>query len=157
MKLATDSLTICNISRDEELSKRISARLQCSAVPSVCYDPRPVPTKYTDFQIMDARPNGISHNTPTLHCSEKSFFCGTTKAPWNGFASAIDDESTLRNQFFALQKCEQSNYVPSTNSDMYAVDAQPPAPLSLTLDNEVCGSQFNQSTRVERLNSDCKC
>lgn len=44
---------------------------------------------------------------------------GTRNAPWSGFASNINVESTLRNQFFALQKCDQSQYVPSSNSDLY--------------------------------------
>ena len=37
------------------------------------------------------------------------------------YSSSINKESQLRNQFFALQKCEQPNYVPSTTSDMYQV------------------------------------
>ena len=31
----------------------------------------------------------------------------------------VDFESGLRNQYFSLQKCDQSLYVPSSNSDLY--------------------------------------
>ena len=50
-----------------------------------------------------------------------TFNPGNAEAPWSGFATNINEESKLRNQFFALQNCEQANYVPSTTSDMYTV------------------------------------
>ena len=37
----------------------------------------------------------------------------------SGFASNINTESELRNQIYALQKCSQSVYVPTSNSDLY--------------------------------------
>jgi hypothetical protein len=49
-------------------------------------------------------------------------------APWSGFANNVNVESTLRSQFFALQDCEQSQYVPSSNSDLYNVYV-PPKPV----------------------------
>lgn len=150
-------LRICNVERDEELSKRIQARLTSDATYSVCYDPRPIGTKYTDLQVIDCRSNGVSHDTPVLHNVKKTLFCGTNKAPWNGFATAIDTESSLRNQFFAIQKCEQSNFIPSTDSDMYVVEAQPDPPLELTHKPSKCAGVFNKSTRVDRMNSKCKC
>jgi len=36
-----------------------------------------------------------------------------------GFSNNINVESQLRNQFFALQRCEQSEFVPSSDSDLY--------------------------------------
>lgn len=152
-----NTLQICNLDRDMELSKRISSRLVCDSVPSVCYDPRPVSTKYTDFPLMDARQIPPQEAPPIRHDPHSKFFCGTTKAPWNGFASAIDKESTLRNQFFALQKCEQSEYIPSTHSDMYVDEASPIPPLSITYKQGECKGTFNTSTRIDRLNSNCKC
>lgn len=42
-----------------------------------------------------------------------------SSAPWKGYSEHINDESVLRNQVYALQKCDQSQYVPSSNSDLY--------------------------------------
>jgi hypothetical protein len=50
-----------------------------------------------------------------------STFNPGSSAPFSGFSSHINDESRLRNQFFALQKCEQSVYVPPSDSDMYQI------------------------------------
>jgi hypothetical protein len=49
-------------------------------------------------------------------------------APWHGFANNVNVESTLRNQFFALQDCQQAEYVPSSKSDLYNVHV-PPNPV----------------------------
>ena len=40
----------------------------------------------------------------------------------SGFFNNVNTESLLRNQFFALQKSDQSVYVPSSNSDLYNVN-----------------------------------
>ena len=50
------------------------------------------------------------------------YYPGTYKGPFTGFVNNIDNESILRNQFFALQNNEQSVYVPSSKSDMYEVN-----------------------------------
>ena len=44
---------------------------------------------------------------------------GNAQSPWYGFASNVNTESSLRNQFFALQDCDQAKYIPSTHSDLY--------------------------------------
>jgi hypothetical protein len=49
-------------------------------------------------------------------------------APWSGFSNNVNIESNLRNQFFALQDCEQSEYVPSSSSDLYK-NYIPPKPI----------------------------
>jgi hypothetical protein len=51
-----------------------------------------------------------------------TFNPGNTKSPWSGFASAVNVESELRNQIYALQKCSQAVYVPSSRSDLYQVN-----------------------------------
>ncbi len=54
------------------------------------------------------------YNTQTV------FNPGTAQGPWNGFASNVNQESILRNQFFALQRgANQACYIPPKNSDMY--------------------------------------
>jgi hypothetical protein len=55
-----------------------------------------------------------------------TFNPGNGQAPWSGFAENINDESYLRNQFFALQRgAGQSCYIPSKNSDMYVSKVMP--------------------------------
>ena len=49
----------------------------------------------------------------------KTFNPGNDMGPWSGYATGVNVESDLRNQFFAIQKCPQSYYVPSSNSDLY--------------------------------------
>jgi hypothetical protein len=51
-----------------------------------------------------------------------TFNPGNAQAPWSGYATNIDDSSKLRNQFFALQKCDQAYYIPPTTSDLYQVE-----------------------------------
>jgi hypothetical protein len=55
---------------------------------------------------------------PTYNVN-KVFNPGNTHSPWSGFAANINTESDLRNQIYALQKCSQSVYVPSSKSDLY--------------------------------------
>ena len=57
---------------------------------------------------------------PTYSVSS-TFNPGTAQAPWSGFASHINTESELRNQFFALQNCGSPSLSRST-SDMYQSD-----------------------------------
>ena len=81
---------------------------------------RPVMTKYSIMPIVDPRApiNTKLEQQPTYN-SHNVFNPGNTMSPWSGFASNINLESELRNQVYALQKCSQSVYVPSTNSDLY--------------------------------------
>lgn len=112
----------CQLARTEELSERIAAR----NIPSTPLEPqfsmRPVSTKYSIMPILDQRPRAkVPILTRPTYNVETTFNPGTAQAPWSGFASNINEESKLRNQFFALQKCEQPNYVPSSTSDLYQV------------------------------------
>ena len=120
---------ICNTERDMELSNRITDRNRPIGYAGLVFDPRPTPTKYTDFQVLnppDRTSTGLVH--PVYDVS-KVFRGGDKRGPWSGFAAKINTESSLRNQFFALQSCEQSSYVPSTDSDMYTAGGRPPPPF----------------------------
>ena len=129
-----DGVYYCNQERTEELSRRMAARNIPSSPLQPQFDFRPVSTKYDMMGIIDRRPKSsvALHAYPEYNIA-KTFNPGTAVAPWSGFASEVDDESRLRNEFFALQKCEQSEYVPSTKSDLYntTVDAgiQEPQPF----------------------------
>jgi len=113
---------VCNTERDVELSNRIAARNMPSRPLQPQFSMRPVSTKYALLPIIDRRaPASIPiHKEPTYNV-ETVFNPGDAQAPWSGFSAKINDESTLRNQFFALQNCPHTQYIPSTNSDMYKV------------------------------------
>ena len=49
----------------------------------------------------------------------------------SGFANSINTESSLRNQFFAPQSCDQAKYIPSTNVDMFKVSVTSQQPNQL--------------------------
>ena len=102
----------------------INTRMYDRNIPSKMLQPylsvRPVMTKYSIMPIIDPR---SSINTPLrqqpIYNTNSVFNPGNTQSPWSGFATNINKESELRNQIFALQKCSQSVYVPSSNSDLY--------------------------------------
>jgi len=112
----------CNVERDVELSNRISQRNIPSSTLEPVFSIRPVSSKYALLPIFDRRAKSVVpiKKEPTYEVS-KVFNPGSAHGPWSGFASRINDETILRNQIFALQNCEQSNYVPASNSDMYHV------------------------------------
>ena len=117
-----DGVYYCGNERTEELSRRMAERNIPSAPLQPQFGIRPVSTKYEMMPIFDRRAKATVpiKRQPTFN-PEVTFNPGSANAPWSGFASNIHKESQLRNQFFALQKCEQSNYVPSSTSDMYNV------------------------------------
>lgn len=85
-------------------------------------DVRPVSTKYSLLPIVDPRKkvNVPMAVQPTFH-PDVTFNPGNAGAPWSGYASAVNVESELKNQVFALQHCDRSAYVPSSSSDLYQV------------------------------------
>lgn len=81
---------------------------------------RPIMSKYATMPILDNRiVSEVNINKEPIYNSETVFYPGTSKPHFNGFATNIDNESTLRNQFFALQKGDKHLYVPNSNSDLY--------------------------------------
>ena len=113
----------CNNDRVDELNNRIADRNIPSQKLQAQFDVRPVSTKYAMMPIYDRRaiPTVPIERMPTYNI-ETTFNPGNDQGPWSGYASNIDDSSRLRNQFFALQKCDQSYYVPPTTSDLYHVE-----------------------------------
>ncbi len=107
--------------RTEELNNRIADRNLPSGLLQPQFSIRPLSTKYEMMTIFDRRPipsvnitNMMPYNVQTV------FNPGTAQGPWNGFASNVNQESILRNQFFALQRgAHQACYIPPKNSDMY--------------------------------------
>lgn len=87
---------------------------------------RPVATKYSYFPIVDPRkPISVPMKQLPTYNVHTVFNPGSAEGPWSGFASNVNTESVLRNQVFALQKCSQATYVPSSKSDLYDYSFQP--------------------------------
>uniref|UniRef100_A0A6C0CNN3 Uncharacterized protein n=1 Tax=viral metagenome TaxID=1070528 RepID=A0A6C0CNN3_9ZZZZ len=114
----------CNTDRNAELDRRLMERNRPSAPLQPQFSQRPVSTKYALLPIVDRRAKASVPLEKYPNFSvQKVFNPGNGQSPWQGFATSIDAESVLRNQYFALQDCPQSKWMPSTNSDMYQVHA----------------------------------
>lgn len=120
----------CNLGRNMELSQRMAERNIPSAPLQPQFGIRPVSTKYALLPVIDRRaPASVPIKVEATYKPELVFNPGTAQAPWSGFASAINKESELRDQFFGLQRCEQGNYIPDSTSDLYEVQV-PSKPVS---------------------------
>jgi hypothetical protein len=122
--------------RTDELNSRISSRQFSDSPLEPNYSPRPVSTKYSKFPIMESKkPVKEMGQTYRDFSLRDNFNPGTQKAPPSGFLSNVDTETVLRNQCFALQRGDQCQYVPTTNSELYKVSVisnereQQPYPL----------------------------
>ena len=115
-----NGLYSCNHGRVDEINNRMSERNIPSASLQPQYSIRPVSTKYGYMQVLDQykKPN-VALNNYQPYSTKAIFNPGNAQAPWNGFSNNINVESQLRNQFFALQRCEQAEFVPSSDSDLY--------------------------------------
>ena len=120
--------------RTEELNNRLSQRNIPSANLQPQFGIRAISTKYAMLPILDRRahPTEPINNVPTYD-PYATFNPGSATAPWSGFAANINNESKLRNQFYALQRgCGQSTFIPATTSDMYQVNI--PQPVQNTVE-----------------------
>ena len=114
---------LCNSQIHSETNRRIYDRNIPSQVLQPYLDVRPVMTKYSYFPIVDPRKeNKVAMEQLPTYNVHSNFNPGNTQSPWSGFASNINKESELRNQIYALQKCSQAVYVPSSQSDLYKYD-----------------------------------
>ena len=107
--------------RVDEINDRMQSRNFADSPLEPYFDPRPVPTKYSHFPIVNRR---TPMNEPAIKYQQYNmnvnFNPGTTKSPYSGFVNNIDRETFLRNQNFAMQHgASQGVYVPSSNSDLY--------------------------------------
>jgi hypothetical protein len=104
--------------RVDELNHRIQGRQFPDNALRPNFDPRPVPTKYAIFPIIDRRtPANIPFES---YLDNYGFSPATQNGPAKPFLQNIDVETILRNQVFALQHgADQGVYVPSSNSDLY--------------------------------------
>lgn len=112
--------------RLDDLNSRICDRQFSDKPLQPNYNPRPVPTKYSHFPIIERRKSTTSVPLAKYldYSAASNFAPMTSRAPYDGYFQNINLESTLRNQYFGLQKgADQSVYVPSSSSDLYNVTA----------------------------------
>ena len=150
----------CNQLNVSKIHEETNARIYDRNIPSQMLQPyidvRPVMTKYSYFPIVDPRKKISVPLTvqPTFN-PHKVFNPGNTTSPWSGFASNVNTESELRNQIYALQKCSQSVYVPSSKSDLYNYGFTPqqtPQSHSLLFEKNSF-SQFNPNPDSKTVGS----
>ena len=107
--------------RVDELNTRIQGRQFPDNHLRPNFDPRPVPTKYSLFPVIDRK---TPHRYPMKHdyLDNSGFSPATQNGPPKNYLQNIDTETILRNQTVALQHgAIQGVFVPSTNSDLYNI------------------------------------
>lgn len=126
-----NGLTICNNGRLDEINKRIENRNIPSQPLKPALSLRPQLSKYNYMPIVNDSLDAKVGFKQYVNYDTKHVFNPGTSAPWYGFANNVNTESSLRNQFFALQDCDQATYVPGSNSSLYVnhnVTPNAPAP-----------------------------
>jgi hypothetical protein len=109
-----------------ETNSRIYDRNIPSQVLQPYFTPRSVSTKYSIMPIVDPRKEmSVQTLTYPTYNTNRIFNPGNAQSPWSGYSSNVNKESELRNQIYALQKCSQAVYVPSSGSDLYEYDIIP--------------------------------
>lgn len=114
-------------SRVDELNTRILSRFTCDTPLQANFDVRPVSTKYARFPVIDriTQPKIGIIDRGDFRIGE-TFAPVQSRGPVDGYFSQVNTESSLRNQFFAIQSAPQATYIPKSNSDLYQVSmAQP--------------------------------
>ena len=111
---------ICNDTRNIEINNRMYERNIPSQPLQAQFSHRPVSTKYDMMSIIDRRaiPTVPIIRQPTFDRATM-FNPGNNEGVWSGYASKINDESKMKNIFFARQEGGQSVYIPDSTSDMY--------------------------------------
>ena len=111
-----------NHSRLGEINDRIHNRLRPSSTLCPAFSVRPTSSKYAMMPILEQRPvPSVPLHEYANFTTETVFNPGNAKAPWRGWADRVNLESSLRNQYFALQRNDRADYVPNSTSDLYSV------------------------------------
>jgi hypothetical protein len=116
--------------RTEELNNRLYDRNVPTTHLENWYTPTPMSTKFMKFPSVNCNGNTrekliqtftpavLKVNVPVYDVAA-DFAPVTRTAPFRGFSKNINTESSLRNQFYALQKSDRAVWVPSSTSDLY--------------------------------------
>jgi hypothetical protein len=114
------NIKLANFDKQNFINSEISSRNFPSSGLTMNFSFRPVNTKYTFMPTVAPLVKSVEPIVNYNNYDTSSvFFPGTRKMHYCGFASNVDRESTLRNQFFALQKADQKAYIPPSTSDLY--------------------------------------
>jgi hypothetical protein len=159
--------------RVDELNNRMISRQFPDSPLQPNFDPRPVPTKYAHFPIINRRTPLKEPVVPYLDYNQSiNFNPGTQNAPPSGYFNNVEVENRLRNQHFALQHgADQNTYIPNSTSDLYRVivpqgsqqDAQPypdlfhreqfdPTPNPNVANSQIGKDTFFNHTRTQLRN-----
>ena len=162
------SIKLQNFSNLDNINNDIYNRNIPSTSIQLNFSPRPSMSKYSIMPIIEEKKVGNVEITNGRYFNNNIFYPGTRKLDFCGFARKIDDESTLRNQFFALQKSDHSKWVPSSSSDLYKSDIIPKNDDIINnsllfkentfnnhnpnISSKIGQNYFNNSTRVQLKN-----
>lgn len=115
-----------NQERTQELDNRIYQRNLPSQEMQMTFSPRPTQTRTMLFPVLNSHmPTLEGNNIKQINnYNINSQFNPGTYSPYSGYMNSIDNESRIRNQFFANQPAVQSKYIPSSLSDLYKYDIQ---------------------------------
>ena len=141
--------------RVDELNERIYNRFVPDSSLQPNFDTRPISTKYSHFPIINRRKIVSTPLPPHLEYSLNSNFAPvTSKAPVDGYLKNVNVESSLRNQYFAIQKgLGQGMYIPSSTSELYN-DSVPVSSQSVKQPHPdlFTRSQLNTEMRNQNMN-----
>jgi hypothetical protein len=138
--------------RTDELNDRLQQRISSDTLLQPLYDPRPVSTKYATFPIVDRRVvSKVDAGSYLDYSTTGGFASMQTRGPVNGFFDKVNDESRLRNQYYALGSGSQGVFVPSSNSDLFVAPVFGPG--SLTDSQPFPGLFVDEALRYEGIAS----
>jgi hypothetical protein len=113
--------------RVDELNTRIQGRQFPDNPLRPNFDPRPVPTKYSLFPVID-RKTPSKYPWKKEYLDNSGFSPATQNGPPKPYLQNLDTETILRNQTVALQHgATEGVFVPSSNSDLYRVSMPSPS------------------------------
>lgn len=115
--------------RVDEINDRILGRFYPDMPLQPNLDVRPVPTKYSLFPVIDRIPfPKVPIVEAPYYSIGTNFTPSNSRGPVDGYFSNVNTESSLRNQYFALQRgAPQNEYIPSSQSDLYNVQLANPS------------------------------
>jgi hypothetical protein len=146
--------------RVDELNSRITERQFPDNSLEPYFDPRPISTKYSIFPVIDRRKQFDKYNTYDDFDQKNNFNPSDTRGPFSGYVNNIETESSLRNQYFALQHdLANGQYIPSSESELYKVTivskpTEQPYPNLFTqnkFDNSIYETNLNKNIGNDRF------
>ena len=131
-----------SVSQNQQfMNDKISQRTIPTHTLSPNLSVRPVPTKYVKLNTTDIHSECKEKKITNQPYQSHKMFCPTSQnVNYAGYANNIHLENELRNQHYALQKSDQHEYVPSSNSSLYQYSTPSsslPQEFSYLFDNSI--------------------